>query len=85
MQDKMENNQPVKYLKNKNIAPDRGNGSNLISHETARKASDFHKKISGYRISPLKGLNHLSGFLGLGGIWVKDESERLSLNSFKIL
>ncbi len=81
----MENNQPVKYLKNKNIATNRGNESNLITHETARKASDFHKKISGYRISPLKGLNYLSDFLGLGGIWVKDESERLSLNSFKIL
>jgi len=31
-----------------------------------RKASAFHKKISDYRISPLKGLNHLSDFLGLG-------------------
>lgn len=81
----MENNQPVKYLKNKNIAPDRGNESNLITYKAARKAFDFHKKIPGYRVSPLKVLNHLSGFLGLGGIWVKDESERLSLNSFKIL
>jgi len=37
----MESNQPVKYLKNKNIAPDRGNGSNLISHETAPKSIRF--------------------------------------------
>jgi diaminopropionate ammonia-lyase len=81
----MENNQPVKYLKNKNIGNHSVNEKRLITNEIAKKAFNFHKKIPGYRISPLKGLNHLSNFLGLGGIWVKDESERLNLNSFKIL
>ena len=81
----MEKHQPVKYLKNKNISCKAKSENSLITNEVARKAFNFYQKISGYRISPLKGLNHLSKFLGLGGIWVKDESERLNLNSFKIL
>jgi diaminopropionate ammonia-lyase len=81
----MEKHQPVKYLKNNNISCKAKSENSLITNEVARKAFNFHQKISGYRISPLKGLNHLSKFLGLGGIWVKDESERLNLNSFKIL
>ncbi len=50
--------------------------------QTVRK---FHAQIPGYRISPLKGLDRLAAMLGLGGIWVKDESQRLALNSFKVL
>ena len=45
----------------------------------------FHQQIPGYSISPLKKLEQLSRFLGVGAIWVKDESERLTLNSFKSL
>jgi diaminopropionate ammonia-lyase len=36
-------------------------------------------------MSPLKGLSRLAAMLGVGGIWVKDESVRLTLNSFKVL
>jgi diaminopropionate ammonia-lyase len=36
-------------------------------------------------MSPLKGLPNLALRLGLGGIWVKDESARLNLGSFKVL
>ena len=68
-----------------------------LSHETSayinkiiplgvsRLTRSFHRQIPGYRISPLKGLNNLASMLGLGGIWVKDESLRLALNSFKVL
>ncbi|MBT8217419.1 MAG: diaminopropionate ammonia-lyase [Acidimicrobiia bacterium] len=45
----------------------------------------FHRQIPGYRISPLRHLGRLSDMLGVGGIWVKDESVRLNLNSFKVL
>jgi diaminopropionate ammonia-lyase len=48
-------------------------------------ARDFHRQIPGYQPSPLRGLSRLAEMLGLGGIWVKDESARLSLNSFKVL
>ncbi|MCH7665976.1 MAG: diaminopropionate ammonia-lyase [Acidobacteria bacterium] len=48
-------------------------------------ARDFHRQMPGYRYSPLKGLSGLAAMLGLGGLWVKDEAERLSLSSFKVL
>jgi len=50
-----------------------------------KTARDFHQQIPGYKISPLKNLPHLAAKLGLGGIWVKDESNRLRLGSFKVL
>lgn len=49
------------------------------------QARNFHRQIPGYQTSPLKSLPHLATMLGVGGIWVKDESARLSLNSFKVL
>ena len=45
----------------------------------------FHRQIPGYQISPLRNLSKLAAMIGVGGIWVKDESMRLSLNSFKVL
>jgi diaminopropionate ammonia-lyase len=51
----------------------------------ARTARAFHRQIPGFHMSPLKALPHLAELLGLGGIWIKDESARLSLNSFKVL
>jgi len=77
--------EPVRYLKNKNINWKSDKKAKLITNETAKKAFNFHKNIPGYRISPLKSLKNLSTFFRLGGIWVKDESDRLNLNSFKIL
>ena len=49
------------------------------------QARAFHRQIPGYRMSPLRHLGRLADMLGLGGIWVKDESVRLNLNSFKVL
>jgi len=57
----------------------------LFPSGIARKTRDFHRLIPGYQVSPLKSLPRLAAMLGLGGIWVKDESFRLSLNSFKVL
>ncbi len=48
-------------------------------------ARQLHRQLDGYHMSPLKSLSGLAALLGVGGIWVKDESQRLSLNSFKVL
>ncbi len=50
-----------------------------------QSARAFHRQIPGYRYSPLKSLTGLAAMLGLGGLWVKDEAQRLSLSSFKVL
>ncbi len=49
------------------------------------KSRSFHQQVPGYEESPLSGLPRLAAMISVGGIWVKDESVRLSLNSFKVL
>ena len=83
----MNNKKPVTWLKN----PRSGEGCSMdmvkkvIPPGIARRTRELHRQILGSRMSPLKGLDNLSTLLGLGGIWVKDESQRLNLNSFKVL
>lgn len=57
----------------------------VMPRDIARLARSFHRQIPDYRITPLKSLNNLAAMLKIGGIWVKDESLRLNLNSFKVL
>jgi diaminopropionate ammonia-lyase len=45
----------------------------------------FHRRLSGYEPSPLLDAPSLAAELGVGRVWVKDESSRLGLPSFKIL
>jgi len=78
---------PVEWIKNPRARRGGGGGEStrIIPPGIAREARKFHRQIPGFRVSPLKGLNNLAELLGLGGIWVKDESQRLALNSFKVL
>lgn len=46
---------------------------------------DFHRTLPGYRPTPLRAAPGLSAELGVGQVFVKDESERLGLPAFKIL
>lgn len=45
----------------------------------------YHKSFPPYAETPLAKLNHLAETLGLGGIYIKDESYRFGLNAFKVL
>ena len=45
----------------------------------------FHRTIPGYEPTPLVALAALADFLGVGKLWVKDESFRFGLNAFKVL
>ena len=53
--------------------------------EAAKAVLRFHQSFPEYRPTPLVSLGALSGHLGLGGIYVKDESFRFGLNAFKAL
>lgn len=59
--------------------------ADLFPQRIYREPRAFHSRIPGYHISPLKGLPRLAAMLGLRDIWVKDESSRLNLSSFKVL
>lgn len=46
---------------------------------------EFHRRLPGYTPTPLVEAPALAERLGVGEVWVKDESERLGLPAFKIL
>ncbi|WP_444658078.1 diaminopropionate ammonia-lyase [Caproiciproducens sp. R2] len=51
----------------------------------AKDVNSFHKSFPEYSVTPLVELCSLAKQLGLGDIWVKDESFRFGLNAFKVL
>src|SRR5437764_15218477 len=46
---------------------------------------EFHRELAGYAPTRLVDASELARYLGVGKVWVKDESSRLGLPSFKIL
>lgn len=54
-----------------------------FSVENAKKSFNFAKSFPEYKKTPLVHLSKLSKRLGLGSLYVKDESYRFNLNSFK--
>lgn len=57
----------------------------LMSEENVTKANDFHKSFPQYSVTPLQKLSALASYLGVKGIYCKDESYRFGLNAFKVL
>ncbi len=55
----------------------------MVGRRQAERARDFHRSIPSYAVTPLVELPGLSRTLGLGHIFVKDESGRFGINSFK--
>src|SRR5436309_7151605 len=50
-----------------------------------RAPLEFHRRLPGYAPTPLVDAPGLAAALGVGRVWVKDESRRLGLPAFKIL
>lgn len=57
----------------------------IMSLENVAKARAFHESFPQYSKTPLAKLDHMAEYLGLGGLFVKDESYRFGLNAFKVL
>ena len=58
------------------------------AHFSATEHSDalaFHRKLPGYGPTPLVAAPGVAAKLGVGQVWVKDESHRLGLPAYKIL
>lgn len=51
----------------------------------SRDPLDLHRRLPGYERTPLVEAPSVADLLGVGEVWVKDESRRLGLPSFKIL
>ncbi|MGH2805398.1 MAG: pyridoxal-phosphate dependent enzyme, partial [Thermoleophilaceae bacterium] len=50
-----------------------------------RTPLDFHRRLPGYEPTPLVDAAPLARELGIGHVWLKDETERLGLPSFKVM
>ena len=57
----------------------------VMSLRNVAKASFFHNSIPQYSVTPMANLSGMAKYLGLGGLYVKDESYRFGLNAFKVL
>ena len=57
----------------------------LFNVNIARTARNFHRQIPTFRQTPLYPLSQLADMLGVENIFIKDESQRLELNSFKVM
>ncbi|HJB54552.1 MAG TPA: diaminopropionate ammonia-lyase, partial [Candidatus Olsenella avistercoris] len=57
----------------------------VMALDNVAKAQAFHRGFPQYSVTPLAKLDGMAERLGLGGLFVKDESYRFGLNAFKVL
>lgn len=57
----------------------------LMNAQAVESALTFHRSFPEYFVTPLRRLRRTAKALGLGGLYVKDESYRFGLNAFKVL
>ena len=57
----------------------------VMALSNVAKARFFHSSFPQYSITPLARLDGMAKYLGLAGLYVKDESYRFGLNAFKVL
>ena len=55
----------------------------FLNLESAKKVQSFHASFPVYKETPLVELKHTAKSMGLGNIYIKDESYRFGLNAFK--
>ena len=71
----------IEQKKDKNF--DRKGSLEYFSEQEIQKALDFHKSIPDYEETNLSQLKDYSKSVGLKNVYVKDESSRFGINSFK--
>jgi diaminopropionate ammonia-lyase len=79
----MDNN--IKWCINEVEKTDKKKCLEFLKEEEVVKAKDFHKSFPQYEPTPLAKLDNLAKTLGVGKVFVKDESYRFGLNAFKVL
>lgn len=78
----------IEIISNRHLVPDlsvKKQHTSFLGCEEINNAGKFFKQYPGYRPTPLHALPGLAAEAGISNIYVKDESTRLGLNSFKPL
>lgn len=71
------------FIKDRKLS--KGNIISLFNIDKAKSVLKFHSSFDQYKATPLVSLVNLSKEIGVTGIYIKDESKRFDLNSFKVL
>jgi len=74
----------INFIENKNFNPERVSKRLFTSSDNIGVVADFHKTL-GNMETPLFKLDRLAHYLGIGKVFLKDESQRFGLNAFKSL
>ncbi|RDY26418.1 diaminopropionate ammonia-lyase [Romboutsia weinsteinii] len=72
-------------LNNLPKSDDREKGIEFLRDEEITNVIKFHESFPQYKRTPLVNLENLAKSLGVGGVYLKDESHRFDLNAFKVL
>lgn len=75
----------IAWAVNKRRCPDAEVPQDFLGREAIERVRGFHASFPEYAETPLRRLDGLAGRLGVGEVYVKDESLRFSLNAFKVL
>ena len=75
-------NEAIKYVKNTRGKADVG-PARLFGEKTAVAVHSYHEGFPGYAPTALRRLDALAEILGVGKVFVKDESSRFGLHAFK--
>lgn len=57
----------------------------FLNLEHAKKVQEFHASFPIYEFTPLAEMKNTAKDMGLGNVYIKDESYRFGLNAFKVL
>jgi len=77
---------PIEYICNRERkTPGQGASLARLSPDEAQRARSFHASFTEYAPTPLVELPRLADYLGIGRLFIKDESPRFGLNAFKVL
>ncbi|WP_291571212.1 diaminopropionate ammonia-lyase [Clostridium sp. UBA4548] len=75
----------IQFIQNKRYKPTTDKCPKFLSGKELKKVRHIHDSIPQCKATPLVHLTNLSEYLGVKSIFVKNESKRGSINSFKIL
>lgn len=78
-------NNIIKWKENQLSKTDVEGCIKILNKDEINKARTFHESFEQYSKTPLQDLKELASYIGLGGIYLKDESYRFGLNAFKVL
>lgn len=75
-------NETIKAVSNGHVSRDYSKAT-VFGKDQAELVKKYHESFPTYHPTDLKKLDHLAEYLGVGAVYVKDESSRFGLNAFK--